>query len=94
VKDSQNPFGSEVINFGLFIGNVVPLASTPTHRFVLSSALTGDLLEKWKNGKGCLEMWDGEQCNRTGGRHRCTRGASSTERAQSVYSATMDSSTV
>lgn len=29
-----------------------------------------------------------------GGRHRCMRGASSTERAQSVYSATMDSSTV
>lgn len=29
-------------------------------------ALTGDLLEKWKNGKGCWEKWDGEQCNRRG----------------------------
>lgn len=30
VIDSQNPFGSEVINFGLFVGDVVPLASPPT----------------------------------------------------------------
>ncbi len=33
---------------------------------ILLPALTGDLLEKWKNGKGCWEKWDGEQCNRRG----------------------------
>ncbi len=55
---------NEVINSGL----LYRLHHHPHQRvhIILLPALTGDLLEKWKNGKECWEKWDGEQCNRRG----------------------------
>lgn len=67
----------------------------PDHRFVLSSLRWLEIYSR--NGRmerGAWRCETGSSAMGRGGRHRCTRGASSTERAQSVYSATMDSSTV
>lgn len=84
---------SEDINFGLF----VPLASPPGPTSSHYSPPWVDWrstreVEEWKGVLGNLR-WGAVQ-EGSGGRHRCKRRASSTGRAQSVYSATMDRSTV